>query len=160
MVATLTVPTLTVPMLMVPTLTVPTLMVSILTVPTNGAQRCPMVPTSANPQMEHLLAPNVLLKKRRLKTFRIIRPESRGPQGALGGLIYCMYLIIKVAGILPKYSHFCSLLFGGIYIVFQTLWKRKIYHHITILHWVYLYHLYMFKRLWCDDIFLLCCKLE
>ena len=67
MVATLTVPTLKVPTLMVPTLMVPTLMVHTLmvhtlTVPNNGAQWCPKVRTSANPQIEHLVAPNVLLK--------------------------------------------------------------------------------------------------
>ena len=31
--------------------------------PNSAQQQCPKVPTNANPQMEHLVAPNVLLKK-------------------------------------------------------------------------------------------------
>ena len=48
----------------------------------------PNVPKGAD-KMEHLVAPKCPLKKKEKKAHHPvrIRPESRGPQGALGGLI-------------------------------------------------------------------------
>ena len=92
MVPTLTVPTLTVPILTVPTLTVPTLMLHTLTVPKtvpNGADQCQ--PPDGAPWSTKCPFKHPFKKKAEMSPDPDpdsgSKPESRGPQGALGGLI-------------------------------------------------------------------------